>query len=89
MNIPELAIQAAAISLTLTGTMEDWEEMSDNRRRLYEHSAEAALEAALPYLEAALRTQIAAEEQRAFARAARRRSAEVISARIAEEGTTK
>lgn len=88
--IPEEAVQAAAQAIHAEGwTCEAHEPVGLDQCARCAHStpklAAKALEAAMPYLEAALRKQIAEEEQRAFSQAARRRSAEVITTRIKEE----
>ena len=96
--IPEQALKAGAYAMfkrsietlppekqALYGSWYEHNEAGANEE--FEIAAGIIIQAALPHLEAALRKQIAEEEQRAFSQATRRRSAEVTTARIVEEGT--
>ena len=91
MIIPEPVIEAACHAYRHPNRMVT--NTSDGRHR---DCMEAALEAALPHIEAALRTQIAADIRALKTKAdlmsatdLKRNSAIDDAARIAEEGTTK
>lgn len=87
MNIPEEVIEAAALASKRNWYPAVTEPCDDHR-----DDARAALTAALPHLEAALRTQIAADIQERLVPADQTEVAVWIrnqAARIVEEGTTK
>ncbi len=90
MNIPETAVQAAAETFAYA-TETDWHQVSAPDQEIYLLEARAAIEAALPHIESALRTQIAAEIRTEGEWVAHMYYAEGRhdAARIAEEGTTK
>lgn len=88
MNIPELATPAAIYALA------EFDEMQDFITEDLERFATAALQAALPHLEAALRKQIAVVICVEAERMPDRVTQEEVdgmnrAARIAEEGNTK
>ena len=91
MNIPEIATTAATYALSELDEMQDF--ITEDLQRF----ATAALTAALPYLEDALRTQIANDIRAEKSRLIREDAATHLTfsgaleyaARIAEEGNTK
>lgn len=91
MNIPELATPAAIYALA------ELDEMQDFITEDLERFATAAIEAALPHIEAALRTQIANDIRGLLKTLSPHASPHdegawngvADAARIAEEGTTK
>lgn len=96
MNIPEVATTAAIYALSELNEMQEY--ITEDLQRF----ATAAIEAALPHIEATLRKQIAADIRDEMNRPERiemadryegyfqgQRSGLETAARIAEEGTTK